>query len=260
MQITVQECGRFYFDGDSFTERGSLESYEIALILSDTDFLLKYDGKEYNFGKKGDLFMIDCTRGYRLDTHGYSDLLFIHFWGKSVDYYYKIFEKYNNLCPIVNISGLPISEEFEKIIALYKNPSDETADLYAQSIIFKLIQMLIQHVMKDPYNVKYSKNMDAAIEYIKDHYTSQLTMDEVANKINISKSYLALIFKKETGITFSTWLRKYRIGQAKKLLKTTDLSLESISSEVGIYDSSYLCRLFKEFENVTPDEYRKNWV
>lgn len=259
LQITVQECGRFYFDGDSYTERGSLESFEIALILSDTNFQLKYGGKEYAFGKKGDLFLIDCTRGYRLDTHGYSDLYFIHFWGENVKYYYSIFEKYN-ASPIINILGLPIAEEFERIIALYKNPTDETADLYAQSIVLQLIQTITQFAMKDYHKAAYSKHMSAAIEYIKDHFSEPLTMDTVAKEINISKSYLALIFKKETGITFSTWLRKYRIGQAKKLLRMTDLSQDDICNEVGIYDNSYMCRLFKEFENVTPDEYRKNWV
>ena len=51
---------------------------------------------------------------------------------------------------------------------------------------------------------------------------------------------------------------KYTEGTDKnpEKIKTQD----DICNEVGIYDNSYMCRLFKEFENVTPDEYRKNWV
>lgn len=110
-----------------------------------------------------------------------------------------------------------------------------------------------------PASTNYSKYMTAAINYIRDHFSEQLTLEQVAQELNISRSYLALIFKKETSLTFSIWLRKYRIGKAKELLKNTNMSQDDICTEVGIYDSSYLCRLFKEYEHLSPDEYRKNW-
>ena len=258
-EIITQECGRFFFDGQSYTERGSLDSYEIGFLLTDTDFKLSYNNSHYTFGKTGDAFFIDCTKGYRLDTQGYADLYFVHFWGDNVKYYYDLFEKHNSGSPILNAASLPIGEEMEKLIGLYRNPSNEIADLYAQTIIMKLMQTLIQAALPLPASTNYSKYMTAAINYIRDHFSEQLTLEQVAQELNISRSYLALIFKKETSLTFSTWLRKYRIGKAKELLKNTNMSQDDICTEVGIYDSSYLCRLFKEYEHLSPDEYRKNW-
>lgn len=258
-EIITQECGRFFFDGQSYTERGSLDSYEIGFLLTDTDFKLSYNNSHYTFGKTGDAFFIDCTKGYRLDTQGYADLYFVHFWGDNVKYYYDLFEKHNSGSPILNAASLPIGEEMEKLIGLYRNPSNEIADLYAQTIIMKLMQTLIQAALPLPANTNYSKYMTAAINYIRDHFSEQLTLEQVAQELNISRSYLALIFKKETSLTFSTWLRKYRIGKAKELLKNTNMSQDDICTEVGIYDSSYLCRLFKEYDHLSPDEYRKNW-
>lgn len=258
-EIITQECGRFFFDGQSYTERGSLDSYEIGFLLTDTDFKLSYNNSHYTFGKTGDAFFIDCTKGYRLDTQGYADLYFVHFWGDNVKYYYDLFEKHNSGSPILNAASLPIGEEMEKLIGLYRNPSNEIADLYAQTIIMKLMQTLIQAALPLPASTNYSKYMTAAINYIRDHFSEQLTLEQVAQELNISRSYLALIFKKETSLTFSTWLRKYRIGKAKELLKNTNMSQDDICIEVGIYDSSYLCRLFKEYEHLSPDEYRKNW-
>ena len=258
-EIITQECGRFFFDGQSYTERGSLDSYEIGFLLTDTDFKLSYNNSHYTFGKTGDAFFIDCTKGYRLDTQGYADLYFVHFWGDNVKYYYDLFEKHNSGSPILNAASLPIGEEMEKLIGLYRNPSNEIADLYAQTIIMKLMQTLIQAALPLPASTNYSKYMPAAINYIRDHFSEQLTLEQVAQELNISRSYLALIFKKETSLTFSTWLRKYRIGKAKELLKNTNMSQDDICTEVGIYDSSYLCRLFKEYEHLSPDEYRKNW-
>lgn len=258
-EIITQECGRFFFDGQSYTERGSLDSYEIGFLLTDTDFKLSYNNSHYTFGKTGDAFFIDCTKGYRLDTQGYADLYFVHFWGDNVKYYYDLFEKHNSGSPILNAASLPIGEEMEKLIGLYRNPSNEIADLYAQTIIMKLMQTLIQAALPLPASTNYSKYMTAAINYIRDHFSEQLTLEQVAQELNISRSYLALIFKKETSLTFSTWLRKYRIGKAKELLKNTNMRQDDICTEVGIYDSSYLCRLFKEYEHLSPDEYRKNW-
>ena len=258
-EIITQECGRFFFDGQSYTERGSLDSYEIGFLLTDTDFKLSYNNSHYTFGKTGDAFFIDCTKGYRLDTQGYADLYFVHFWGDNVKYYYDLFEKHNSGSPILNAASLPIGEEMEKLIGLYRNPSNEIADLYAQTIIMKLMQTLIQAALPLPASTNYSKYMTAAINYIRDHFSEQLTLEQFAQELNISRSYLALIFKKETSLTFSTWLRKYRIGKAKELLKNTNMSQDDICTEVGIYDSSYLCRLFKEYEHLSPDEYRKNW-
>ena len=258
-EIITQECGRFFFDGQSYTERGSLDSYEIGFLLTDTDFKLSYNNSHYTFGKTGDAFFIDCTKGYRLDTQGYADLYFVHFWGDNVKYYYDLFDKHNSGSPILNAASLPIGEEMEKLIGLYRNPSNEIADLYAQTIIMKLMQTLIQAALPLPASTNYSKYMTAAINYIRDHFSEQLTLEQVAQELNISRSYLALIFKKETSLTFSTWLRKYRIGKAKELLKNTNMSQDDICTEVGIYDSSYLCRLFKEYEHLSPDEYRKNW-
>ena len=62
-EIITQECGRFFFDGQSYTERGSLDSYEIGFLLTDTDFKLSYNNSHYTFGKTGDAFFIDCTKG-----------------------------------------------------------------------------------------------------------------------------------------------------------------------------------------------------
>lgn len=259
LEIIIQECGHFFFDGNSFTERGALNSYEIGFLLTQTNFNLSYNQSQYQFGKSGDAFFIDCTKGYRLDTQGYADLYFMHFWGDNVKYYYELFEKYNNGSPILNAACLPIGEEMEKLISLYRNPLSEIADLYAQAIVLKLMQTLIQTVLPLPVSSVYSKYMTQAISYIQEHYSESLTLEQVANELNISRSYLALIFKKETSITFSTWLRKYRINKAKELLKNTDMSQEDICAEIGIYDSSYLCRLFKEYEHLSPDEYRRNW-
>ena len=65
------------------------------------------------------------------------------------------------------------------------------------------------------------------------------------------------MFKKETGMNFSDYLKKIRIDNAKNMLLNTEQTVEDISYAVGYSDIKYFSRLFKKLTGVTPTEFRK---
>ena len=65
------------------------------------------------------------------------------------------------------------------------------------------------------------------------------------------------MFKKETDMNFSEYLKKIRIDNAKNLLLNTENTVEDISYAVGYSDIKYFSRLFKKLTGVTPTEFRK---
>ncbi len=93
--------------------------------------------------------------------------------------------------------------------------------------------------------------------YIHDHYWGDLTRKEIADHVGISQEYLSTCFRRESGLTLTVYLERYRIKQAKKLLETTDLSISEIAQEVGIHDSSYFGRIFRREIGITPVAFRK---
>ena len=68
--------------------------------------------------------------------------------------------------------------------------------------------------------------------------------------------YLGQKFKKDTGRTFHDYLNEYRIEQAKELLSKTNMKIFEVSESIGITNSQYFSRIFKEMTGRTPNEYR----
>lgn len=95
-----------------------------------------------------------------------------------------------------------------------------------------------------------------AIDYINEHYTEQITLNDVAENVYVSSYYISRMFKKELGKNFVDYLNGLRMEKAKELLKDPKYKTYEIAELVGIPDAHYFSRLFKKHEGVTPTEYR----
>lgn len=103
---------------------------------------------------------------------------------------------------------------------------------------------------------RYSFHIKKAIDYIYLNYDQNITLTTVSNYLGINKSYLASLFKKETGKTFTEMLNEVRIEESKKLLLDTNLSALDIALTVGYNSQNYYNIAFKKFANKTPLEFR----
>ena len=104
----------------------------------------------------------------------------------------------------------------------------------------------------------YSYHIIKAREYIQAHFKEPITLDALANHLNLNKSYLCTIFKKATKDSFCNYTNKIRIEESKKLLRQTNDSMIDIALAVGFSSASYFNTIFKKLEGKTPLEYRKN--
>lgn len=95
-----------------------------------------------------------------------------------------------------------------------------------------------------------------AINYIREHYTESIGLEEIATSLDITPEYLSTLFNKEMDINFSVFLKEFRISHAKRLLKGTDMKIYEIAEAVGYHDSKYFMRVFKEVQGISPGEYR----
>lgn len=97
-----------------------------------------------------------------------------------------------------------------------------------------------------------------AINYIREHFAENISLDMLAERLEITPEYLSTLFNKEVGINFSTFLKQFRISQAKRFLKGTDEKIYAIAVQVGYSDPKYFNRVFKEEVGISPGEYRQN--
>lgn len=94
--------------------------------------------------------------------------------------------------------------------------------------------------------------------FIAAYYTQSLTLEQVADHVSLAPTYFSRIFKQEMGCTFVEYLTQLRLAEAKRLLRTTGLSVTEISYAVGYQSPHYLSELFRTFEGVTASVYRRN--
>lgn len=93
--------------------------------------------------------------------------------------------------------------------------------------------------------------------YIDHHYKENITLDQLAEKVSITKYYMVHAFKREYGVSPINYIINCRIKEGKRLLAETDLSLSQIAAILGFSSSSYFSQTFRNAEGTSPTEYRK---
>ncbi len=87
-------------------------------------------------------------------------------------------------------------------------------------------------------------------------YSSPITRDVLAQKLNASADYLSRIFKKEMGMQLWDYVNAYRLSEAKNMLLETGRSIKDISFSTGFSDPAYFTRLFHRMYGLSPSSYR----
>lgn len=93
--------------------------------------------------------------------------------------------------------------------------------------------------------------------YMHIHFASRITLDDIAGAVNLDKSYLCRLFKRETGLNPFAYLNGLRMNAAARMIENGDHYVREIAGRVGIDDPFYFTRLFKKHFGVNPSEYRK---
>lgn len=147
----------------------------------------------------------------------------------------------------------------DRMVQLYKgrkkhSNTNRLITFYLSTFIAELFLTIKKQALKPrPNNDVFSSFMSLVHKQFKQNWTIQ----EYAEKLNITPNHLNKRVKEEIGKTTSEIIREITILEAKVLLLQTNMSINEISMELGFDDASYFSRLFKSETNYTPSNYRK---
>ena len=96
-----------------------------------------------------------------------------------------------------------------------------------------------------------------AKEYIRNHYSEPITLEEVSSHVSLNPAYFSVLFKKTEGEGFAKYLIHLRMEQAKILLRDTNEPVSAICQRVGYHDVKHFTRTFEKDTGVKPATYRK---
>ena len=98
------------------------------------------------------------------------------------------------------------------------------------------------------------------LAYIHKKYITGLTLEEVADKMFMNRTYLSRLFKTKTGKGFNEYINDLRVKKSMTLLENTQLKISEIANAVGYQNTNYYIRVFRQHEEITPYEYRQKLV
>jgi YesN/AraC family two-component response regulator len=95
------------------------------------------------------------------------------------------------------------------------------------------------------------------LDYIHRQYAHDISLDQLSDYMQLSPSYVGLIFRRVGGVSFGKYVSDHRILKAKELLAEKHLTIKQVGERVGIENQNTFIRVFKKIEGVTPGQYRE---
>ena len=109
------------------------------------------------------------------------------------------------------------------------------------------------------YDAKDNHKMDEVFQYVSQHFSRHITLEEMAALCNLTPQSFCRFFKKRTQKTFVDFVNEFRISHARKLLSENDeLSISEVAYACGFNNISYFIKAFKAITGITPREHKKN--
>ncbi len=109
-----------------------------------------------------------------------------------------------------------------------------------------------------PVKPQEQERMKIVYEFVEQNFQRQFLLSEVAGAVSMSEGAFCRFFKKLTHRTFIDFLKEFRIAHACHRLSEQHLSIAAVSEDSGFNNLSHFNKVFKEFTNERPADYRRN--
>jgi len=241
--------------------------FELLRVVSGS-LVMQLDGVEIK-GNAGDYFLITggIVHSYTpYDCH-YECVVFdmTFFVKEHSSRSQKLFDiAYQN--KILN-SYYPVKTQKET--AVFNNIFDALAtrnlgfELIVQGEFYRFFGLAFQNNLfskdeKLPDHLRKMKQFKSAISFIQQHYSEDITLDDIADSVHMNANYFCRFFKSFVHQTPVQYLNYYRIESSCEKLASTSLSITEVAFACGFNDVSYFIKVFKKYKGLTPTDYAKN--
>lgn len=240
----------------SFFEKNCVQMFNKAMLFS------KYSFKNYNFHR----IELIINKRNRQELKDFLNTIFDKLL-KAKDYQLakNVFIELLSYAKFISTEYRGVKQETFNISKLKYDSFDELYNIFlVREYILDLYDQLYDFCIGKE-SKRYSYIINKSIEYIRENYMNNITLNDVAEYVEVSKSYLSLLFRQETSINFSTFLTEYRIQHAKNLLTESNKRIYEVAEMVGFENPYYFSKVFKEITGMTCKDYktkvsRKVWM
>lgn len=148
-------------------------------------------------------------------------------------------------------------ENMEKILSSFHQIDSFETMKEVRETLWELIEESVR--MDRMADTDSKSRIRMAIQYIQEHYSENLPVNELAARFDMSPNYFSSVFKKEMNQSAVNYITEYRVQKAREYLETSDWSVVEIARKVGYEDNQYFFRVFKKYAGQTPLQYRQTF-
>ena len=153
-------------------------------------------------------------------------------------------------------AGAPLGSMLNSIknSSKFFNENTDFNDLCALTI--EILYNFIDTVYENRTKKHKSQHLTNAVIYIKGHFAEEITLDSLSKAVFVSTYYLSHLFRDEMNTTFSDYLNKIRIEEAKDLIKNKDYNTDILCEKTGFKNTGYFLKTFKKITGVSLKEFK----
>ena len=257
-ELHLNFCGRSICHPGHHIGPAAHPGYVLHYILNGKG-MSQVDGRTYHLHKdQGFLMEPDVMSSYEADLSDPWEYLWIGFEGSKAK---------DLLCEIgLGSQALTFDATCGEQLLCYINHilnCDLTGiqqELFLQGQLFHFLSCLSHEFSTRPNYFQHDKQnyyVRAAEEFIRAHFSEDIKVQDIADAIGISRSYLTILFQNILHSSPSDYLADFRITRAHEQLRITDIPVTKISENVGYQNPLVFTRAFKKKIGLTPSQYRK---
>jgi two-component system response regulator YesN len=141
-----------------------------------------------------------------------------------------------------------------------KNILDQIPLIYTLNMMYRFLTKNLGRILinyREQLKTVQERPVREAEEYIKNHFSDKITLENIASRISKNPVYFSTVFKNKTGQNFSDYLVQTRLEAAKELLRESYEPISLIAEKVGYKDTRYFSQLFTKCVGIKPSVYRK---
>lgn len=255
---------------DAFCDLHIHSEFELLKMLDGhTEFYIY--GKEYKL-ESGDVIFVNSRVPHSTAIHKDSAAFFIQFHTNihpddneiRMSKYLSRFINVANADVVVFKCGTDINRSISDCLDIIRTEytkKENSYDIFIKGYIYNILATLYRNgIIVHPesfFETGSVKKVLPVLEYIDENYSSQLTLSQMSELINVNEFYFCRLFKKTFNIPAVQYLNFVRVCKAEKLLLSTDKTVSEVAFETGFSSVSYFTRIFKKYKYCTPGEYKK---
>ena len=126
-----------------------------------------------------------------------------------------------------------------------------------------LVALLSQRVAEtggiDPVSPGNRRHCVRAKNYISNHLSEHISIQEIARAVGISKNYLTNVFSESEGIPLVEYINRLKLSRMTELMRKFNYTIAEAGEQVGFADANYISRIFPKYFGMTVSEYKRKW-